>query len=41
MQQAFSLPWFVHVFPGRCPGLVCDEPFGLRILSQATKTRLG
>ena len=29
MQQAFSLPWFVHVFPGRCPGLVSDEPFGL------------
>jgi hypothetical protein len=29
MKQAFSLPLFVHVYPGCYPGLVCDEPFGL------------
>ena len=29
MQQAFSLQMVVHAYPGRCPGLVYEEPVGL------------
>lgn len=30
MQQTFSLPWANALSQGRCPGLVCQSPLGLK-----------